>query len=138
MIAQHELYEIDDSRERIQFDRVHAWLSEAYWSPGVPRERVEQAARGSAVVVGAYLDGVQVAYARVVSDCTAFAWLADVIVDEEHRGRGVGSAVVAHALRHPDLQGLRQWVLATKDAHEVYRRLGFQPTPPDRYMVWRP
>jgi GNAT superfamily N-acetyltransferase len=135
----HDGYELDDSRERLQFDRIHAWLASAYWSPGIARERVEKAARGSSLVVGAYRDGQQVGYLRLVSDQTTFAWVCDVFVDESHRGRGIATAMVRFAQAHPDHQGLRRWLLATRDAHAVYRCAGFEPLPsPERWMLYLP
>ena len=139
MIERFGEYEIDDSRERIDLDRVHAWLASTYWSPDVPRETVERAWRHSSAVIGAYAESGQVGYMRIVSDRATFAWLCDVYVDEAHRGRGIARAMVAFALRHPDHQGLRQFLLATRDAHEVYAPLGFKPiTNPERWMQYRP
>ena len=132
-------FELDDSLARIDFERVHGWLASSYWSPGVERAKVEKAARNSALVVGAYADGRQVGYMRVVSDRTTFAWVCDVIVDETFRGRGVGRAMVKFAQEHPDLQGLRRWVLATRDAHGVYAERGFEPiVEHERWMIYRP
>src|SRR5690242_15507402 len=103
-------FEVDDDRDRIDFDRVHAWLSSTYWSPGVPRERVEKAAAGSAMVVGAYAPEGQVGYMRVVSDKTTFAWVCDVFVDEGFRGKGVARAMVRFAQEHPEFTSLRRWI----------------------------
>lgn len=132
-------YEIDDSLPRIDFGRVHGWLSATYWSPGVAREKVERAARNSSLVVGAYAGPQQAAYLRIISDRTTFAWVADVFVDEAHRGRGLARAMVGFALAHPDYQNLRRWVLATRDAHPVYAGVGFAPLPyPERWMAYFP
>jgi len=131
-------YEIDDDFARIDFARVHAWLASAYWSPGIERERVERAAHHSSLVIGAYdrNSRKQIGYLRVVSDRTTFAYLCDVFVDEAYRGRGVARAMVRHALSHPEHQGLRRWLLATRDAHPVYRGVGFKPLPnPERWMA---
>ena len=120
----------------MDFPRVHGWLTTTYWSPGIALEKVEQAAGHSALVIGAFEDGVQVGYARVVSDQTTFAWVCDVYVDEAFRGRGIARAMVAFAMADENLQGLRRWVLATADAHGVYAALGFQPIPnPERWMA---
>ena len=130
---------IDDALARIDFERVHGWLSRTYWSPGISREKVERAARHSSLVVGAYREGVQVGYLRVVSDRTAFAYLCDVYVDEAHRGQGIARRMVRYALEHPEFQGLRRWMLATRDAHDVYRGLGFDLLPmPERWMCLVP
>lgn len=139
MIRIHGGFEIDDSRERIDFAQVHAWLTRTYWSEGIAREKVEKGARHSALVVGAYQNGAQVGYLRVISDTTRFAYLCDVYVDEAHRGGGVGRAMVQFALDHPELQGISRWLLATRDAHGVYAGVGFTPLPePGRWMVLHP
>ncbi len=139
MRADHKGYEIDDAPERIDLGRVHTWLTSSYWTPGVARETVERAARNSSLLVGTYLEDVQVGYLRVISDRATFAWICDVWVDEPHRGNGIGRAMVRFALKHPEHLGLRRWVLATRDAHGVYTEAGFQPLPePDRWMTLRP
>jgi GNAT superfamily N-acetyltransferase len=130
MKRNHSEYEITDDRSRLDFVRVHSWLTESYWSPGISRQKVEQAATHSPVVVSAYRREVlgiqQVGYCRVVSDRTRFAWLADVFVDPDHRGRGLAQAIVQFALNHPDLADVHHWLLGTKDAHGVYAKLGFK------------
>jgi GNAT superfamily N-acetyltransferase len=136
--AHHE-YEIDDDPARPDFARVYTWLTNSYWSPGITRERVELAAAGSSLVVGAYLDDVQVGYLRVVSDRATFAWIADVFVDPDHRGKQIANAMLRFALEHPEHQQLRRWILATRDAHEVYSQVGFIPLPhPERFMILKP
>ena len=121
------------------FDVVHPWLASSYWSPQVARETVERAASGSSLVINAWEDGQQIGYCRVISDRATFAWLADVFVAEDARGRGVARAMVSAALDHPGHQGLRRWVLATKDAHGVYAALGFEPlSMPERWMIRLP
>lgn len=139
MIQRFGEYEIDDSLERVDFERVHGWLATAYWSPDVPRARVERAARHSSLVVGAYVGDTQTGYMRVVSDRATFAWICDVWVDESHRGKGIARAMVGFALQHPEHQSLRRWVLATRDAHGVYAECGFEPlVAADRWMVHFP
>lgn len=136
-VQQGELV-IDDDIERIDFDVVHSWLTTSYWSPGVDREKVERAARGSATVIGAYVAGRLVGYARVVSDKETFAWLCDVFVDEDLRGRGIAKAMVRFALDLPYSSDLRRWLLATRDAHPIYSACGFIPLEnADRWMVIR-
>lgn len=137
-----EAYVIDDDTQRIDFARVQAWLASSYWSPGIESARVIRAAQHSALVVGVYRNGQnneQAAYLRVVSDCTTFAYICDVFVDEMHRGRGLGRAMVQFALDHPELQGLRRWLLATRDAHGVYGGIGFVPLEhAERWMIHLP
>jgi len=110
---------------RIQFDVVYAWLRATYWSPNIRRE-VSRIAFANSLVAGAYdRDGRQLGVARVASDRATFAWLCDVYVDEGARGLGIARAMVQALMAHPELQTIRRWCLGTRDAHEVYRPLGF-------------
>ncbi|HEX5323398.1 MAG TPA: GNAT family N-acetyltransferase [Capsulimonadaceae bacterium] len=139
--AGDEKYELSTDLKRIDFECVHGWLAGSYWSPGIAREKVERAAKGSSLVIGIYLreTGQQVAYGRVVSDRATFAWIADIFVDPDHRGKGLAKRMVRYALSHPEHQGLRRWVLATKDAHDIYAACGFEPLPtPERWMAYPP
>ena len=132
-------YEIAEGLERVDFERVHGWLTNTYWSPGVSREKVERAARNSSLVVSAHDGSGQTGYLRVVSDRATFAWICDVYVDESHRGRGIARSMVRYALAHQEHQGLRRWLLATADAHGVYAACGFKPIDnPERWMFLRP
>jgi GNAT superfamily N-acetyltransferase len=128
-------YEISTDPARLDLDVIHGYLREAYWSPGVPRDVVERSIARS-LCFGLYApDGAQAGFARVVTDGATFAWIADVFVLDPHRGRGLGVWLMETVLAHPDLQGLRRIVLATKDAHELYERFGFVPLPtPERWM----
>jgi GNAT superfamily N-acetyltransferase len=131
----HDLYVIDDEISRIDWPRVHGWLTSSYWSQGISMDRVKRAASNSALVVGAYTGDEQVAYARVVSDKTRFAWICDVWVDANHRGRGLARAMLRGAMDDPEFANLL-WVLGTRDAHGVYRELGFTSLErPERWMA---
>jgi GNAT superfamily N-acetyltransferase len=114
---------------------MHAYLQRAYWSEEIPFEVIERAARGS-LCIGTYdATGAQVGLARFVSDFATFCYVCDVYVLEEHRGRGLSKAMMEMAVRHPKLQGLRRWSLATRDAHGLYEQFGFTPLGnPERYM----
>ena len=116
--------------------RVHRWLSEeAYWALGRPREVVERAAAHS-VNLAAYVDGELAGYARLVTDRATHAWLCDVFVAADHRGRGLGRALLDTADRLLASYGVGRAVLATRDAHELYAGLGFAPlSHPDHWMV---
>jgi len=129
-------WSLSDDRSRIDFARVTDWLAGSYWCPGIPRALVEQGARHSSLVVGAYADdGGQVGYLRVVSDCTRFANLMDVFVAEPARRRGLGRALVRFALEHPAHRAIPRWQLGTRDAHGVYEREGFRAVAfPERFM----
>jgi GNAT superfamily N-acetyltransferase len=132
-------YEISDDRARLDVDAIWSYLHGAYWSPGVPRDVVERAIEGS-LCFGLYApDGSQVGFARAVTDGVTFLWLADVFVLEQHRGRGLGVWLVESVLADSRLSGVRTTMLATRDAHELYERFGFEPLPdPGRWMRrWR-
>lgn len=133
-----KMYELSTDPARVQVDVVHDYLSTCYWSAGVRREVVEKALANS-IACGAYerSTGKQVGYARAVSDRATFAWLCDVFVLEPHRGNGLATGMVRMLMGHPELQTLRRWVLATRDAHDVYRPLGFVPVDPDRWLEFR-
>ncbi|MFC6159130.1 GNAT family N-acetyltransferase [Kribbella jiaozuonensis] len=130
-------FEADDDVARIDVDVVHGFLTTSYWAAGIPREVVEKSIAGS-LNLGVYdADGALVAFARMVTDRATFAWLADVFVLDSHRGHGLGRFVVSTLLEHPELKGLRQILLATADAHELYRSYGFTETTPGRMMAIR-
>ena len=127
-------YDISTDPSRLQLDAIHACLTRSYWSPGVPRDVVARAIAHS-MCFGIYLDEAQVGFARVVTDKATFAYLADVYVLEEHRGQGLSKRLVETIQAHPDLQGLRRFLLATRDAHGLYAQFGFRPlAAPDRMM----
>ena len=128
-------YLLSSDPARLDLAAVHAYLTRSYWSEGIPADVVARAAAGS-LCFGLYAPGgAQVGYARFVTDRTTFAYLCDVYVLEEHRGRGLGRWMVGQALEHPDLAGLRRLVLVTRDAHELYRTLGFRALArPEGYM----
>lgn len=129
-------YELDDDRRRVDVDVVHRFLAEeAYWVRGRTREQVAAAVRDSTRVVAAYgPDGGLVGFARVVSDGSNMAWLGDVFVLHGHRGRGIGSALIEVCLEDPRFRDC-VWYLNTRDAHDLYRRFGFEPADPARTMV---
>lgn len=131
-------YEIDLDPARLDIARVHQLLTATYWSPGIRREVTEEAIRNS-LNVAAYEvgTGTVVGFARVVTDYATFAWLCDVIVEEEHRGRGIATAMLKALEAHPRLQTLRRWFLATRDAQPLYERLGWEHVSPGRVMQKR-
>ena len=119
-------YEISTDPARLDIDAIHAFLTQSYWSPGIPRATVARAIAHS-LCFGAFWEGQQVGFARVVTDRTTFAYLCDVYVLEAHRGRGLAKQLMDRVVQHPDLQGLRRMMLATRDAHGLYARYGFKP-----------
>ena len=132
--AARDGYEISDAPARLDLDVIHGFLTAAYWSPGISRDVVARAIDNS-LCFGLYRDGAQVGFARFVTDRATFAYLADVFVLPEHRRRGLASWMVRTALSHPALAGLRRLLLATRNQHELYARLGFAPLAgPERFM----
>jgi GNAT superfamily N-acetyltransferase len=122
-----------------RLDRKAIWrfLRTAYWSPGVARDVVERSIENS-LPFGLYgPEGDQAGFARVVTDGVTFGWLADVFVVDEHRRRGLGVWLVETVISHPDLQGVRQLLLATADAHGLYERFGFVTVESGRLMALR-
>jgi len=117
-------FSISTDPARLDVDAIHAFLWTAYWSEGIGRDLVARALDGS-LCFGLYLGATQVGLARVVTDRATFAYLCDVYVVPEHRGRGLGEWLMATVMSHPDLQGLRRFSLVTKDAQLLYRKFGF-------------
>jgi ribosomal protein S18 acetylase RimI-like enzyme len=127
-------YELSSDLSRIDWPRVQGWLGSSYWSPGITLERIQRGAANSALVLGAYAGLEQIGFLRVVSDKSRFAYICDVWVDQNHRGKGIARSMVQFALSHPDFTTVN-WLLATVDAHGVYATLGFTPlTNPERWM----
>jgi GNAT superfamily N-acetyltransferase len=128
-------YEISCDRERIDLAVVHRYISEeSYWGKGRSLEVVRRSIENS-YPFGIYRGAELVGFARVVTDYATFAWLADVFVLPEHRGRGLSKWLMEVILSRPELQGFRRWVLATKDAHGLYRQFGFIDLHrPERWM----
>ena len=110
--------------DRLDLDAVHRMLSRAYWCEGIPRDIVARACAHS-LCASLFCDDAQVGIARWVTDRATFAYLCDVFVHEDHRGKGLGDWLVGQGLQHPDLQGLRRQVLFTADMHALYRKHGF-------------
>jgi GNAT superfamily N-acetyltransferase len=118
--------EISKDQSRIDIDFVHAFLTDSYWAKGRSKEDVEQSIR-NAVCYGMYMDNRQIGFARVVTDTVVFAYLMDVFIDPEYRGRGYGFELVDFILNDPALIKVQTWRLATSDAHGLYHKFGFQP-----------
>jgi GNAT superfamily N-acetyltransferase len=119
-------YRIATDADAMDVDAIHAYLSVSYWSPGIPRDVVAKAIGGS-LCFGLFDHERQIGFARVVTDRATFAYLCDVYVLEDHRGRGLAAWLMEAVIAHPHLQGLRRFVLATRDAHRLYEKFGFVP-----------
>jgi GNAT superfamily N-acetyltransferase len=135
VVARHGEFELSTDPARLDRALVHRFLCEqSYWAGGVPREVVDRAIEHS-LCFGVYRDGAQAAFARAVTDRATFAYLADVFVIPEWRDGGLGQWMIGVILGHRDLQGLRRFLLATKDAHGLYARFGFTPLAnPSRFL----
>jgi GNAT superfamily N-acetyltransferase len=121
-------YEIDTDRTRLDLRVIHGFLVGSHWARGIPFALLQRAIAKS-LPFGLYKDGRQVGFARVVTDRATFAYLADVFVLDAERGQGLGRWLVEATLAHPDLQGLRRWLLGTRDAQGLYRKSGFAAPP---------
>ena len=129
-----EGFTVSTDPARLDLDAIHAFLAISYWAEGIPREILERALRGS-LCFGLYEGQRQVGLARVITDAATFAYLCDVYVLPEMRGRGLGKWLIERVMEHPDLQGLRRFSLVTRDAHELYRPFGFtEIRSPGRHM----
>jgi GNAT superfamily N-acetyltransferase len=125
---------ISTDRARIDRDLVRRFLSRSYWARGIPRKIVDRSIE-NALCFGVYQRNRQLGFARVITDRATFAYLADVFVLEEYRGKGLGVWLVETIMSHPELQNLRRWMLATADAHGLYRKFGFTAlSRPERIM----
>jgi len=119
-----ENFTISTDPARLDSDAIAEMLTRAYWARGRPRERVDRALANS-LVFGLYDGKKQIGLARVISDYAIFAYLCDVFIHEDYRAQGLGKLLMQTIHSHPDLQGLRRWTLATRDAHSLYSRFGW-------------
>lgn len=126
MIWERPPYRINDDPEVVDLAVVHDVLTQSYWARGIPRETLARAISHS-IPLSLYLGDRQVGFARAVTDRATFAYVADVFVVEDQRGHGLGVWLVGTLLAHPELQGLRRWLLGTRDAHGLYLKFGFKP-----------
>ena len=127
-------FTISDDASRLDRDTIHRFLAASYWAKGIPRDVVDRSIENS-LCFGVYEGGAQVGFARVITDSATYAYVADVFVLDSHRGRGLGLWLMETIRAHPRLQGLRRWALVTRDAHALYRRVGFADVAnPARWM----
>jgi GNAT superfamily N-acetyltransferase len=118
----------------LHLDTIHQFLKESYWAPEIPKHVVQRCIRDS-ISFGVYLAGRQVGFARVITDLATFGYLADVFILEPHRGQGLSKRLMECVMQHPNLQGFRRWLLATRDAHGLYENYGFKKLAhPERMM----
>jgi len=132
---QKDLYTISTDKSRLNLDTIHRFLSEdSYWARDRTLKQTQTAIQNS-ICFGMYDGARQIGFARVVTDRSTFAYLGDVFILEEFRGRSLGKWLMETIISHPELHGLRRWVLATRDAHGLYEQFGFSALKfPDRWM----
>ncbi|MBV8467467.1 MAG: GNAT family N-acetyltransferase [Burkholderiales bacterium] len=127
-------YEIDTDRRRLDMDKAHSMVANSYWGKGIPVDTFSRSVAG-ALCFGIYHGAELVGFARVISDYATIAYLGDVIIDPAHRGKGLSKWLMACIHGHPDLQGLRRWMLITSDAHGLYAQNGYTAlATPERWM----
>lgn len=136
-LATKEDYTISTDKDTLNIPYIHQFLTKSYWAEGIPINIVQRSIQGS-LCFGVYKGQQQIGFARVISDLATYAYLADVFIDEAHRGKGLSKWLVQAILDYPDLQGLRRFELGTRDAHGLYAQFGFTPLPnPDIFMQIR-
>ena len=127
-------YYISTDKSRLDLAVIHNFLTTSYWAAGIPIETVKKSLEHS-LNFGVYEEGKQVGFARVITDYATFAYIGDVFILEGYRGQGLSKWLMQVIADHAELQGLRRWVLLTRDAHGLYRKTGFtEPVNPERYM----
>jgi GNAT superfamily N-acetyltransferase len=125
---------ISTDKKKLDPSVIHTFLTTSYWATGISLERVEKRIQNS-LCFGVYVEGKQVGFARLITDYDSFAYLADVFILEAYRGHGLSKALMNFIINYPEVQGLRRWVLATRDAHGLYAQSGFRPfVKPESWM----
>ncbi len=125
---------VSTDRRLLDVERIHAFLTLSYWAEGVSLEAVGRSIEHS-IPFGVYAGGEQVGFARVITDTSTLAYVADVYVEAMYRGQGLSKLLMKALLSHPDLQQVQRWLLGTRDAHGLYSRFGFEPLRrPERWM----
>ena len=126
MQATCNAYTFSSDKTKMDIPFIHQFLSNSYWAKGIPLKTIQKSIEGS-LAFGIFKEDAQVGFARVITDGATFAYLADVFVAEAHRGQGLSKKLMEVILAHPQLQGLRRFVLVTRDAHALYAQFGFTP-----------
>ncbi len=135
---QKDEYIISTDKSKLQLDVIHGFLKTSYWAKDIEFEKVKRAIDNS-LCFGMFYRNKQIGFARVITDYTSFAYIADVFILKEHRKRGLSKWLMKTILEFPELSTIRKWALRTKDAHSLYSRFGFTtPNQPDSYMEYIP
>jgi len=134
MTVTKDEYWITTDKEKFDMDIIHSFLTNSYWAEGISKEIIQRSIDGS-LCFGVFENNKQIGFARMITDQATFAYLADVFILKEYRGRGLSKWLMEVIMSHPGLQGLRRMMLATRDAHELYKKFGFIPlSNADRWM----
>lgn len=126
MDLQRSSFTISTDKTKLNLPFIHQFLAQSYWAENIPVEIVQRSIEGS-LCFGVYDGEHQIGFARVITDKATFGYLADVFIDEKYRGRGLSKWLMETIMAAPDLQGFRNWQLATRDAHGLYAKFGFKP-----------
>ncbi|MFT5520096.1 MAG: ribosomal protein S18 acetylase RimI-like enzyme [Enterobacterales bacterium] len=135
----HDDYRVTTNQSEMDVEAIHQYLTNSYWSPGLPLETLRKALQNS-FCFAALKGNEQIGFARLITDYTTFAYLADVYILEAHQGKGLSKMLLDEIFKHPKLDGLRRIMLATRDAHGLYEKFGFSKlSNPDIFMEnWKP
>ena len=134
MEQRREALLISTDQNKLDIPMIYSFLTSSYWAKNIPRDILEKSVRNS-LCFGIYDGSLQVGFARVISDYATYAYICDVFILDDYRGKGLSKWLMQCIMQHPELQGLRRWSLVTRDAHELYRKFGFtQLQKPERYM----
>lgn len=135
-----EGYKISTNIEEMDFPLIHHFISQSYWAKGIPEQTFQKSLSNSLCFGVLTNSSAQVGFARLITDRATFAYLADLFILEEYRGKGLANWLMENIIAHPDLQGLRRITLATRDAHGLYEKFGFKPPPNTEILmeVWDP
>ena len=130
---------ISTDRKRLDLEFIYGFLTKSYWAKGIPRKTVARSI-GNSLCFGVYKAKQQIGFGRVVSDFATYAYIGDVFIEPRYRGRGLGKWLMDSIMRHPALQGLRRWSLVTRDAHDLYKQVGFRSLkfPKNHMEIHRP
>ncbi|QEC41828.1 GNAT family N-acetyltransferase [Pseudobacter ginsenosidimutans] len=131
---QKDKFAIDTDKSKLDTAYIRGKLAATYWAEDIPLSIVERSIENS-LCFGVYVGAQQIGFARMITDKASFAYLCDVFIDEDYRGQGLSKWLMSAIMGHPDLQGLRRFMLATRDAHGLYRQYGFNElVAPERWM----
>jgi len=133
-------YRISSNKDEMDFDAIHNYISTTYWASGIPNDTFKKALENSLCFGVFSAEGKQIGFARMITDQATFAYLADVFIDEAHRGKGLSKWLMQEIHNHPSVQGLRRILLATRDAHSLYEQFGYTALDsPSMFMQkWNP